>query len=75
MKPLRRIMNSIDLVTEDEKPNKAADWHKTADPSVTPQLGQVTAEDISAAISSTKAAAKIVNNEKYFKWMANYGST
>jgi hypothetical protein len=35
----------------------------------------VTAEDIAAAIDSTKASANIVHNEKYFKWMANYGST
>ena len=75
MKPLRRIMNEIDLISDHDDISKQANWHKVEDPKKTPQLGQVTAEDISAAIVSTKASAKVVNNEKYFKWMENFGST
>lgn len=44
------------------------------DPHSLPPLGQVTNDDIHNAIQSTKAAAKVVNNEKYFKWMEHYGS-
>lgn len=75
MKPLRRIMNEIDLITDQDDISKQQNWHKVADPSKTPQLGQVSPEDIAAAIVSTKASAKVVNNEKYFKWMENFGST
>lgn len=72
MKPLRRIMHQIDVLAESE-PNRPTRW-QPADPTQTPPLPQVTADDIQAAILSTKAAAKIVNLEKYQKWMANYGS-
>ena len=48
--------------------------HKAVDPSKLPPLGQITNEDLMNAINSTKAAAKVVNNEKYFKWMEHYGS-
>ena len=72
MKPLRRIMTEIELVSEGES---LGNWHKQVDAAQTPKLGPVTKEDIESAINTTKAAAKIVNNEKYFKWMENYGST
>ena len=71
MKPLRRIMDQIDVLdTNDTKMR----WDKQVDPKTVPALPQVTNDDLKEAIKSTKAAAKIVNNEKYFKWMENYGS-
>jgi len=45
------------------------------DPRTLPVMSQVTSEDIGSAIEVTRAAAKIVNNEKYLKWMEHYGST
>jgi katanin p60 ATPase-containing subunit A1 len=75
MKPLRRIMKDLDVVSEKEDLSKPSNWHRVADPAKTPQLGPVTKEDITEAIQTTKASAKVVNNEKYFKWMENYGST
>lgn len=39
MKPLRRIMSEIDLVSENEDVSKVANWHKVADPAKTPVLG------------------------------------
>ena len=76
MKPLRRIMKEIDI-SEEKQSNtgkKNINWAKQVDPATVPSLGQVTQEDVEEALSSTKAAAKVVNNEKYFKWMENYGS-
>ena len=76
MKPLRRLMDQIDILNEgDAQRGGIQNWHKPADPRTLPSLEQVTNEDIGSAIQVTRAAAKIVNNEKYLKWMEHYGST
>lgn len=76
MKPLRRVMKQLDIMgtSEAEAGGKKVNWSQQADPKTVPPLGQVTQEDIYEAMQSTKAAAKIVNHEKYMKWMENYGS-
>ena len=77
MKPLRRIMKQIDILEEgtlSPKKGKNINWAKQVDPTSVPPLGQVTQSDMEEALQSTKAAAKVVNTEKYLKWMENYGS-
>ena len=74
MKPLRRVMTQLDILDQKGTEDKKENWTKQVDPSTVPALGKVTNEDISQAMESTKAAAKIVNTDKYVKWMANYGS-
>jgi hypothetical protein len=53
MKPLRRLMGEIELVTDFDKMN----WSVIADPKTIPGPGPVTNSDFSNAIMTTKAAA------------------
>ena len=43
MKPLRRIMNEIEIIEKNvEEEGHLVNWHREADPSSVPPLGQVT---------------------------------
>jgi katanin p60 ATPase-containing subunit A1 len=53
MKPLRRLMNEIELVTDFDKMN----WSVIADPRTIPGPGLVTNTDFTNAIMTTKAAS------------------
>lgn len=53
MKPLRRLMNSIEAQTDFDNMN----WSVIADPKSIPSPGPVTNEDLANALSTTKAAA------------------
>ena len=82
MKPLRRLMAQIEDLEEQfvngnvakMDPKMANPYHRRIEPTSLPGLGQVTGEDIEDALNSTKAAAKVVNTQKYEKWMEHYGS-
>ena len=70
MKPLRRLMNKIEINTDFEQIN----WSETVDPNKTPVPGPVTAEDFTNAIQTTKSSANAVPFAKYDKWMNEFGS-
>jgi hypothetical protein len=70
MKPLRRLMTTIELQTDFDDIN----WSKAADPKEIPSPGPVTNEDFSNALSTTKAAAQAISFAKYNKWMEEFGS-
>lgn len=82
MKPLRRLMTQIEDLEEQfvnenvtkMDPKMSNPYHRRIEPTSLPGLGQITGVDIEDALSSTKAAAKVVNIQKYEKWMEHYGS-
>ena len=53
MKPLRRLMNEIESLTDFDNMN----WSVQADPKTLPSPGPVTNEDLITALSTTKAAS------------------
>jgi len=69
MKPLRRLMREIEVVTDFDKMN----WSVQADPRSIPGPGPVTNEDLAAALNSTKAS-QAIKFDKYEKWMQEFGS-
>ena len=70
MKPLRRLMMSIEQETDFELIN----WSKAADPAKIPSPGPITAEDMQLALSTTKSSAQAVPFHKYNAWMKEFGS-
>jgi katanin p60 ATPase-containing subunit A1 len=73
MKPLRRVMAELDSL-QIQNEGKKVSWHKPVDPAQVPPLGQVSEQDLSSALSQTKAAAKVVRGERYLKWMEEFGA-
>jgi katanin p60 ATPase-containing subunit A1 len=69
MKPLRKLMDEIENVDDDD-----FDWTPITDPSKVPQPALVSMNDFLAALETTKAAAQIIKQEKYEKWMSEFGS-
>ena len=70
MKPLRRLMTTIEMQTDFDDIN----WSVKADPKLMTSPGPVTNADFTNALSTTKAAAHSVSFEKYNKWMQEFGS-
>eukprot|EP00347_Sterkiella_histriomuscorum_P023884 403333052 len=70
MKPLRRLMENIELQTDFNTIN----WSVAADPKSIPSPGPVTNQDFKSALSTTKAAAHTQHLSKYQKWMEEFGS-
>jgi katanin p60 ATPase-containing subunit A1 len=53
MKPLRRLMNQIELNTDFEKIN----WAETVDPNKVPGPGEIKIDDFISAMETTKSSA------------------
>ena len=70
MKPLRKLMNEIENLDD----NQDFDWTPITDPSKVPQPEPVSMDDFTQALDTTKAAAQIIKQEKYEKWMDEFGS-
>ena len=70
MKPLRRLMNQIELNTDFEKIN----WAETVDPNKVPGPGEIKIDDFISAMETTKSSAQAVPMVKYEKWMGEFGS-
>ena len=70
MKPLRRLMTTIELETDVDKMN----WSEAVDPKQIPSPGPITLEDMQDAVMSTKSSAQAVPFDKYTKWMNDFGS-
>ena len=70
MKPLRRLMNEIELQTDFDNIN----WSVIADPKSIPSPGPVTNSDLQNALATTKAASHQTSLVKYQQWMDEFGS-
>lgn len=70
MKPLRRLMEEIESLEDDDDFN----WTPITDPSKVPQPDPVTMADFLAALETTKAVAQAIKPAKYQKWMEEFGS-
>ena len=70
MKPLRRLMASIEEDTDVDEIN----WSEAADPKQIPGPGPITVDDLKDAVMSTKSSAQAVPFDKYTKWMNEFGS-
>jgi katanin p60 ATPase-containing subunit A1 len=69
MKPLRRLMDKIENYEDDD-----FDFTPITDPSKVPRPDPVAMDDFLTALETTKAAAQIIKQEKYQKWMSEFGS-
>ena len=70
MKPLRRLMQSIESETDTDTMN----WGMEVDPSRMATPGPITVEDMREAMSSTRSSAQAVPFKKYSAWMNEFGS-
>lgn len=69
MKPLRRLMATLEDMDEDCTMN----WHIPAAPESLPALGPVTQGDFTEAVRTTKKSSQI-SPARYDEWFAQYGS-
>lgn len=69
MKPLRRLMDKIELAEMDQ-----TNWAEAVDPNKVPMPGPITSEDMYLSIQTTKSSAQAVPLQKYEKWMTEFGS-
>lgn len=69
MKPLRKLMDKIESYEDDD-----FDFTPVTDPSKVPRPDPVSMNDFLSALETTKAAAQVIKQEKYVKWMSEFGS-
>jgi len=69
MKPIRRMMNSM----EDMGENEVINWHKPIDISETPKPEPITVQDFLEALDSTRPSST-ENQSTYEEWFKNFGS-